>query len=430
MTANNYLAKVNSGNRPMLGNSLSALVIATVASLSALTTLLAQGQTFQVLHSFTGRSGGAEPYAGVTLDQAGNLYGTTSYGGFYNAPQCSGLGCGIAYRLNPAGQETVLDAFEGMSAGARPIAELLREGQGDLYGTTLVGGDSNCNPPYGCGMVFKIDTAGQEVALYNFTGENDGIQPQGTLIRDAQGNLYGTTTDGFPGDGGTVFKIDSLGNETVLHTFTGPPDGSTPLEGLVRDAQGNLYGSTELGGNGKSCGSLGCGIVYKISAKGEYKILHNFSGGEDGSEAGDTLVLDSEGNLYGMTGLGGVLTCNPPYGCGVIFKIDPTEAETVLYRFANETSNGYNPISGVIRDASGNLYGTTYRGGANGMGTVFKLDAAGNETLLHSFTGGADGAYPYAGLTMDAAGNLYGTTTAGGLPGCEQGCGVVFKITP
>jgi uncharacterized repeat protein (TIGR03803 family) len=204
------------------------------------------------------------------------------------------------------------------------------------------------------------------------------------------------------------------------------------LEGLVRDAQGNLYGSTELGGNGKSCGSLGCGIVYKISAKGEYKILYNFSGGEDGSEAGGTLVLDSEGNLYGMTGLGGVLTCNPPYGCGVIFKMDPTGAETVLYRFANETSNGYDPISGVIRDASGNLYGTTYRGGANGMGTVFKLDAAGNETLLHSFTGGADGAYPYAGLTMDGSGSVYGTTLAGGLPGCvfEQGCGVVFKITP
>jgi uncharacterized repeat protein (TIGR03803 family) len=429
MTARNYLANVNPGSRPMFRNSLSALVIATVVFLSALTTPPAQGQTFQVLHSFTGRSGGAEPYAGVTLDQAGNLYGTTIYGGFYNSAQCSGLACGIAYRLNPAGQETVLYAFEGSATGARPIAELLRDGQGDLYGTTLVGGDSNCNSPYGCGVVFKIDTAGHETVLHNFTGENDGIQPQGTLILDAQGNLYGTTTGGFPGDG-TVFKIDSLGNETVLHAFTGPPDGSTPREGLVLDAHGNLYGSTELGGNGKSCGSLGCGVVYKISAKSDYQILYNFSGGEDGSEAGDALVLDSDGNLYGMTGLGGILACNPPYGCGVIFKIDPTGAETVLYRFANETSNGYDPISGVIRDASGNLYGTTYRGGANGMGTVFKLDAAGNETLLHSFTGGADGAYPYAGLTIDAAGSLYGTTIAGGLPGCQQGCGVVFKITP
>jgi uncharacterized repeat protein (TIGR03803 family) len=432
MTLKNSLANTSLGSGSMFGNRLSALVIPTVIFLSALTAPLAQGQTFQVLHSFTGKSGGTEPYAGMTIDQAGNLYGTTIYGGFYNAAQCSGAGCGIAYRLNPAGQETVIYAFEGRSAGGRPIAGLLRDGQGNLYGTTLVGGDSNCNPPYGCGVVFKIDTAGHETALHRFTGENDGIQPQGTLIRDGQGNLYGTTVGGFPGAGGTVFKIDSTGNETVLHAFTGPPDGSTPLEGLVRDAQGNLYGSTELGGNGKSCGSFGCGIVYKISAKGEYKILYNFSGGEDGSEAGDTLVLDSEGNLYGMTGLGGVLTCNPPYGCGVIFKIDPTGAETVLYRFANETSNGYDPISGVIRDASGNLYGTTYRGGANGMGTVFKLDAAGNETLLHSFTGRADGAYPYAGLTMDVAGSLYGTTLAGGLPGCvfEQGCGVVFKITP
>lgn len=407
-------------------------MLAAVICLAALLPLLATAQTFQVLHSFTGKGGGTESYGGVTLDRAGNVYGTTIYGGLYDSAQCSGAGCGVAFKLNPAGQESVIYAFQGRQAGGRPLGGLVRDAQGNLYGTTIVGGDTSCNPPYGCGTVFKIDTAGHETVLHRFAGGNDGTQPQSTLIRDAAGNLYGTTTGPFPGIGGTVFKIDSAGNETVLHAFAGSPDGVTPLEGLVQDAQGNLYGGTELGGSGTMCGFLGCGTVYKISATGEYTILYNFSGGEDGSEAAGTPVLDSQGNIYGMTAYGGILTCNFPYGCGVVFKIDPSGTETVLYRFAGETSNGYDAISGVIRDAAGNLYGTTYRGGANGMGTVFKLDAAGNETLLHSFTGGPDGAYPYAGLAMDTAGNLYGTTLVGGLPGCvfDQGCGVVFKITP
>jgi|CZKH01.1.fsa_nt_gi uncharacterized repeat protein (TIGR03803 family) len=434
MTAQNHLANVNTGNRPILRSGLSALLIVAVMCLAALATPLSRAQSFQVLHSFTGKSGGASSYGQLILDREGNVYGTTSTGGFYGAAQCSGAGCGLVFRLNPAGQQSAIYSFEGRGSGALPAAGLVRDAQGNFYGTTEFGGYTNdCSfPPHGCGTVFKIDVNGHETVLHRFTGGNDGLQPRAALIRDMAGNLYGTTTGGGAGSDGTVFKIDSAGNETILHSFTGKADGGTPLGGLVIDDQGNLYGGTTGGGTeGKLCG-FGCGVIFKIDSAGHESVLYSFSGGADGGQEVGPLLLDSVGNLYGMTAYGGNLSCFPPYGCGVVFELDPTGKETVLYRFANETANGYNPLSGLVRDASGNFYGTTYRGGANGLGTVFKLDAYGNETLLHSFTGGADGADPYAGLTMDAGGNLCGTTVAGGLPGCiyDQGCGVVFKITP
>ncbi len=210
-----------------------------------------------------------------------------------------------------------------------------------------------------------MDGNGRETILHQFTGGLDGIQPQAALIQDAAGNLYGTTIAGGARLAGTVFKIDPAGNETILHRFSGRPDGRTPLAGLTIDAQGNLYGGTEFGGTGTNCGDSGCGVIFKIDSAGRESVLYSFSGGEDGSETGATLLVDSAGNLYGMTGLGGILTCNAPFGCGVVFKIDSAGAETVLYRFADETMNGWDPQSGVVRDASGNLYGSTYRGGAN-----------------------------------------------------------------
>jgi uncharacterized repeat protein (TIGR03803 family) len=218
MTAKNHLvqnqlANVNPGSRSILKIGGSVSMIAIAIYIAALVTPLAQAQTFQVLHSFTGKIAGTESYAGVTLDRAGNVYGTTIFGGFYNAAQCSGAGCGVAYRLNPSGQETVIYAFQGRQAGGRPIGGLVRDAQGNLYGTASVGGDSNCNPSYGCGIVFKIDSAGHEMVLHSFTGGSDGIDPQSTLVRDAAGNLYGTTlTAGRPGcvydqGCGVVFKI-------------------------------------------------------------------------------------------------------------------------------------------------------------------------------------------------------------------------------
>ena len=430
MYARNQFTRINSFSRRQARSGSWASLIAAIICFAAFT-LPAQTQTFEVLHSFIGKGGGDDPHGGVSLDKAGNVYGTTFYGGFFDAAPCAGHGCGIAFKLNSAGQQTVIYSFQGRGSGDAPTAGLVRDAQGNLYGDTFEGGDVNhCEPPSGCGTVFKINTAGHETVVHKFEGGEDGMYPESTLILDAAGNLYGTTNGGGTGGQGIVFKIDPTGAETVLHAFAGRLDGSVS-GGLVEDAQGNLYGSTEFGGTAKLCGGSGCGIVYKISPSGQETILYNFSGGADGSEAGNSLVLDSEGNLYGTTGGGGDLSCDKPFGCGVIFEIDTTGAESVLYTFDDEIANGDDPVGGIVRDAAANFYGTTYFGGANGMGEVFKVDPSGNQTILHSFTGGADGAFPNTSLAMDAAGNLYGTTPAGGRPGCSgEGCGVVFKITP
>ncbi|HEY3974697.1 MAG TPA: choice-of-anchor tandem repeat GloVer-containing protein [Candidatus Sulfotelmatobacter sp.] len=436
MKVKKQFANLNSRRRGWAGNFLPASVIVMMAGLVALAAPAAQAQTFQVLHAFSGGSDGAEPWAGVILDPAGNLYGTTFYGGSTSAGCVAfGYGCGVVFKLDPAGNETVLYTFKGLASGINPRAGLLRDKAGNLYGTTFEGGDLNCGR-VGCGTIFKIDATGHVSLLYSFTGKGDDEHPQSPLIADAAGNLYGTTVGQTAFTSGTVFKLDSAGNETVLHVFTGPPDGGMPVGSLVRDAHGNLAGATSYGGNGTGCVSLGCGLVFKISPTGQESVLYNFTGGTDGAYPIVNPVLDAAGNLYGTTGDGGDLNCGPniaqPYGCGVIFKVNSSGVETVLYAFTGETTTGYNPYAGVIRDAVGNLYGTTYRGGTYASGTVYKVDPSGHETVLYSFTGGADGAYPAADLAMDAEGNLYGTNVSGGnLSGCGGGgCGVVFKIVP
>ena len=272
----------------------------------------------------------------------------------------------------------------------------------------------------------------RETVLHHFHFGTDGAAPYGRLISDAAGNLYGTTQfRGIYGGQcgafgcGTVFKIDPSGKETVLHSFRSK-DGAWPLSGLIGDAQGNLYGTTELGGDlTGGCGTLGCGVVFKIDRSGHETVLYSFTGGADGSQSAGSLVRDAAGNMYGTTGLGGDLTCNAPSGCGVVFKIDSSGHETVLHSFQGQPSDGWDPIAGLVRDSAGNFYGTTYRGGTYGFGTVFKVDTTGKETVLYSFTGGSDGSAPYAGLIRDSSNNLYGTTVGGG-----QGFGVVFKLTP
>lgn len=429
MNAKNQFVDLNLRNR-RTGISLLACVIAVVAGLAALATPPAQAQTYQVLYTFSGGSDGNSPWGGVILDAAGNLYGTTRNGGS-TSEGCNTyfLGCGVVFKLDPAGQETVLYTFQGLT-GFAPGAGLLQDKLGNLYGTTGSGGDTHCLRD-GCGTVFKIDAAGHETVLHSFSGGSDGLYPQASLIQDATGNLYGTSSglSVFTSASGTVFKLDAAGNETVLHDFSGPPDGSLLLGSLVRDAHGNLVGAAANGGNGTGCGTTGCGMVFKISTTGQETVIYNFTGRADGAGPVGNPIRDSAGNLYGTTEEGGNLTCNPPYGCGVVFKVDAGGVETVLYAFGDETKNGYDPSGGVVRDAAGNLYGTTFRGGAYQSGTAYKVDPSGNETLLHSFTGRTDGAYPAAGLVMDAAGNLYGTTVGGGhYASC--GCGVVFKLVP
>jgi uncharacterized repeat protein (TIGR03803 family) len=211
---------------------------------------------------------------------------------------------------------------------------------------------------------------------------------------------------------------------TPLYTFTGGSDGSNPYAGLIADASGNLYGTTYAGGGQSNCG--GCGVVFKVTPTGSESVLHAFTGSAtgDGQFSVAGLIMDSSDNLYGTT-LGGGKG-------GTVFKVTPTGTETVLYPFNGGSSDGDSPVAGLVMDSSGNLYGTTESGGKRGFGTVFKLTPTGSETVLYSFTGGSDGAYPAAGLIMDSTGNLYGTTPNGGnLNGCsDSGCGVVFKVTP
>jgi uncharacterized repeat protein (TIGR03803 family) len=264
--------------------------------------------------------------------------------------------------------------------------------------------------PSAQGQTYKV--------FYSFPKETNGMRPEG-VIRDVAGNLYGTTLYGGTGNG-AVFKLDTTGQETVLYSFKHQPDGAEPL-GVIRDEAGNLYGTTLYGGVGCT-GDAGCGTVYKLDTSGKETVLHRFGRYGDGRFPGAGVIMDAAGNLYGTTSFGGVLGCGGSgWGCGTIFKVDPSGNETVLYRFKNG-ADGLSP-NGLIRDAAGNLYGTTEQGGANSDGTVFKLDATGTLTVLHAFAG-ADGCLPFSSLIQDAAGNLYGTTALCG----DFGLGTVFKL--
>jgi len=329
---------------------------------------------------------------------------------------------------------TVLYTFSGGTDGAVPYgASLIRDEEGNLYSTTSSGGDDSSCSTFGvpgCGVIFKLDGAGTETVLYTFAGGTDGASPFAGLIRDAKGNLYGTTSSGGSGivPAGTIFKLDNEGKETVLYSFCSAAncvDGNTPNAGVIRHA-GSLYGTTA--GGGEFCvENGGCGVVFKVDSKGNETVLYSFcpNGGNctDGESPQAGLIHDTTGNLYGTTSGGGAK------GAGTVFKLNPAGAETVLYSFAGG-ADGANPFAGLIRDEAGNLYGTTSSGGLSGQGTVFKVDPAGNETVLYSFTGGTDGGYPEAGLIRDGKGNLYGTTFFGGLaqPPCSSFCGVVFKV--
>lgn len=400
-----------------VGNSVlcCGMALALLAPLAA-----AQAKSsYKLLYVFTGKSNsGATPSGGLVRDQAGNLYGATD-----------GYRAGNVFKLAPDGTETVLYSFRGGSDGALPIGALLTDNAGNLYGTTIEGGGTGCLGQQGCGTVFKLAPDGNETVLYAFQGGSDGNAPSGSLISDAQGNLYGTTTWG-GGTGcsnlgcGSVFEIAPSGTETVLHPFTGGSDGEWPGGGVIADSAGNLYGTTQYGG-GTGCGGPGCGTVFKLAAgSGSETILYAFTGGNDGEGPVGSLIADSAGNLYGTTGEAGT------YGFGNVFKIAPDGSEIVLYAFQHGR-DGWGSAGSLILDASGNLYGTTAFGGkckrSPHCGTVFKLAPNGQEKVLHDFVG-KEGLRPNPGLIADTNGNLYGTTSQGG-GGCfGQGCGVVFTL--
>ncbi len=349
-----------------------------------------------VLYSFTGGPDGGKPSAGVIRDPEGNLYGTTGSGGVSDF--------GVVYTLDATGHETVLHSFTGDTDGGSPIAGVIRDSEGNLYGTTYAGGLS------GAGVVYKLDTGGDETILYSFAGGADGRNPNAGVIRDAAGNLYGTTWDGGLGFG-VVYSVNPAGDEKVLYSFTGGADGGLLMAGVTGDLSGNLYGTASSGGVANE------GVVYKVNAAGHETVLYGFPGPAKGNLPYGGVIGDAAGNLYGTTDTGGSA------GAGVVYKLDAAGQETVLYTFTGG-ADGRNPWSGVVRDAAGNLYGTTLSGGASNAGVVYKVDPAGQQTVLYSFTGGADGGYPFAGVILDAAGNLYGTTQQGG----AGGYGVVYKL--
>ncbi len=407
------------GIRGRVAGVALALAIMLVPAVLATGSAQAQTYTYSVLYSFTGSPDGAFPVG--ASDSRGTLYGTTYYGGASNN--------GTVAKLDRTGKETVLYSFTGTNGdGAGPFAGLVRDAERTLYGTTYYGGDVACDPPYGCGTVFKLDTAGKETVLHSFAGSpQDGSFSESGLVRDAQGNLYGTTPEGGAYGNGTVFKVDTTDKYSVLYSFSGGADGGNPTAVLVLDQQGNLYGTTRGGG------AYGNGTVFKwyVSTLNE-SVLYNFTGGADGSSPRGSLVL-AHGNLFGHTKSGGA------YNYGTVFKLDvSTHSETVLHSFAGGADGNW--PGDIVLDAQGNLYGTTQLGGdptcnaPKGCGTAFKLDATGVMTVLHSFTGTAgDGETP-GGLIQDAQGNLYGGTAAGGDPACTvvsgtEGCGTLFKLT-
>jgi uncharacterized repeat protein (TIGR03803 family) len=341
--------------------------------------------------------------------------------------------------------ETVLHVFGHGKDGRMPTGRLVMDSAGNLYGTTTEGGDDVLR-----GTVFKLSPKQgggyTETVLHSFGGQ--GIDPLAGVILDGAGNIYGTTYLGglfhecnYPLGCGTVFKLSPDGKdgwtETSLHQFRGGSDGAFPVGGLVMDSAGILYGTTSQGGNNNSC--VGCGTVFRLipTGGGNYRenVIHSFHRGFDGAEPHAGLIIDSTGTLYGTTSRGGIYdNCFPGGGCGTVFRIRPNHSGwsvKVLHAFGDfDKRDGSVPYGELITDSAGNLYGTTSFGGneeAEG-GIVFKLSPnqgdGYTETVLHNFGNEGDGKAPHAGLVMDSAGNLYGTTYWGG----KNRWGTAFKI--
>ena len=394
----------------------------------------------KVVHSFTGGNDGIDPAATLAKDAAGNFYGTTVSGG--TGALCTN-GCGTVFELSPVAggrwKETVLYSFSGGSDGKNPWGGVILDSKGDLYGTTVAGGSGGSCTGDGCGVVFLLSKSGKgwvETVMYNFTGGKDGFGPGGALAFDSVGNLYGTTPDGGKPNGcagqgcGVVYQISPVRGggwkQTVLHTFTGGADGAVGSLGpLLVDKAGNVFGVAELGGDA----SCNCGVVFKltpVAGKWRFKTLDAFKGTPNAGFPYGGVIADSKGNLYGTTYYAGA------YGAGSVFKLTKSAGkftESVLYSFTGGADGSW-PTTTLMFDAKSNLYGTTSAGGdSNGDGVVFKLRKAGgqwNESVVHKFGRGSDGRIPGYGLVSDKAGNLFGTTAIGG----GSGQGVVFQITP
>lgn len=453
---------------PKLGRSiLSIVVVCCVASVAA-----AQSETTQwnenVLYSFQGGTDGALPSGGLIVDKVGNLYGVTSEGG---STACPPGWCGTIYELSPPAQnggawtETLLYVFKGheLGDGSSPSGSLIADSAGNMYGTAAYGGSGPCilfGTPTGCGAVFELSPPVKsgdpwtETVLYNFQGGNDGDLPDGSLVFDKAGNLYGATLYGggqgttcdifYGGTCGTVFELSppkqegAQWAEAVLHSFAGgTDDGALPNGGLVLDSRGNVYGTTFYGGYDGYDGAcpgvegVGCGTAFSLAAPGKTgqvwteKLIHMFDGGGDGEHPSTGLAYNA-GELYGTT-----------YSGGTVFSLTPPSAEsdswtkTILYSFSG-SQGGFDPESPLTFDSEGNIYGTTNVGsGAELQGSVFRLRPRGEAwsiDYLHGFVSIPDGLFPASGLVFGKSDHAYGTTQAGGSSACD--CGTVFEVWP
>ena len=424
---------------------ISSSLLAILLALLFASDSFAAGAHYRVLYRFLGTPDGSEPYAGLTMDAAGNLYGTTYRGGTE----------GTVFRLvrgsNGQWTERVLFDFSNPPmSGGFPIAGVTLDAAGNVYGAAEPGAGNQ-------GVVYELTPSSSGFwdvdVLHTFSGDKDGGQPWAAPIFDKAGNLYGTATLGpiDPGQDGMVYQLTpahGAWREYIFPGFSSQKDGAQPTAELLFDKAGNLYSTTMEGGTG--CRQVGCGTVFKMSnTNGHWTetVIYAFKGGTDGTFPSSALVLDKHGNLYGTTPVGGVGPCDieSTPGCGTVFKLTPRSKgqwnKTVIYSPDGTAGGGL--FGGVVFDKAGNLYGTTTFYGKTsqncpaGCGTVFRLTPSTGgrwkATTLYEFHGTADGGEPFDRLIFDKAGNIFGTTQYGGSstgPCRIYGCGVVFEITP
>src|ERR1700722_14460723 len=395
-------------------STFAALALAGVLCAAA----PASAVTFTVLHTFTGGADGAGPLAGLTIDKAGDLFGTAQNGG--------AAGYGTIFKLKRAGSRFtfhVLHTFASGNDGADPEARVVPGPTGRLYGTTAAGGGGG-GTVFELGVPMKHDLH-QEHALYRFTSGGNGYQPStGDLAFDAAGHVYGTTSYGGSYSNGTVFELSRSKSggwqETVLYTFGAPGDGAGPVAGVMLDGSGNLYGTTSAGGN------AGDGTVFELQRGGSgwsEHVLYNFQGQNDGLTPYAGLTFDAAGNLYGAATNGGV------NGGGTIFELVRGSGGWTFEPVYSTPGWGVSgPFRTPVVDAHGDIFGTTHCDGANSQGSVFELTPSPSGwqyTALHDFTGGSDGGFVFSPPAFDAHGNIFGTTQIGG-----SGNGVVWEVSP
>lgn len=400
--------------------------ICIVLAIYVTTAIASPAQTFKTLATFNGTDG-VDPINSLAQGTDGNFYGTAGAGG-HGGSNCFADGCGTVFKSTQAGALIAKYRFcaTGCADGLYPQG-LVLSNDGNFYGVTYYGGNyySSWCELWGCGTVFKITPKGNFSTLYSFCSDQvscfDGSYGNSQLVQGADGNFYGTTREAGANGGGTVFKITPAGTLTTLYSFCSQPscfDGSTP-QGVILASDGNFYGTTNDGGTSQD------GTVFKLTPDGALTTLHSFSGA-DGSLPNGQLIQATNGDLYGMTWDGG----GGFQYFGTVFKITLDGTLTTLHRFSG--ADGWAPAGRMVQATNGNLYGVTSLGGTSSQGTVFTISLAGILTTLYNFcsqTSCDDGDEPLGGLTQGTDGLLYGTTSLGGGSRCnESGCGSVFSL--